>query len=452
MPAAPLRLPRSLPLPALVAAIFGFVPMHSAQATTLLVTDCSDGADSGTLRNTIAVAPPDNSTIQIPLKCSVVTVLGDIFIPNTVSNMLIVGQGASATEISAFRLGRAFYSFHTGTLTFQDVTITNGYYSKKANPLGGCIYAYGNVALDHAVVTNCAIAPLNDTTVLARGGAIFSLGNIYLSHSTVSGNTLSPTPSETSQGGGLFAAGGIYMRYSTVSGNSAYRGASAPAFSRGGGVFSAAGGVVIRNSTISGNKAEYNSAIQASGNVADGFLTIEDSTITGNVAGFTQTAGTSMAAIVTDSTIAYNRVGVTTTSQPAGLYSSAQVKMYSSIFASNTGSTGTANDVSSGAASNPLVGSHNLITATSNAMPAGTSTACPRLGHLSNNGGPTLTIPLLANSPALDTGAANGETTDQRGTGFPRPAGAAADIGAYERQPGAIDDVVFFSEFESRCD
>ncbi len=36
-------------------------------------------------------------------------------------------------------------------------------------------------------------------------------------------------------------------------------------------------------------------------------------------------------------------------------------------------------------------------------------------------------------SPAVDAGATNGQTTDQRGAGFNRILGAQADIGAFER-------------------
>jgi len=55
----------------------------------------------------------------------------------------------------------------------------------------------------------------------------------------------------------------------------------------------------------------------------------------------------------------------------------------------------------------------------------------PILGPLAANGGPTLTIALLPGSPAIDAGiTALGPATDQRG--YPRPVGAAADIGAFE--------------------
>jgi hypothetical protein len=57
----------------------------------------------------------------------------------------------------------------------------------------------------------------------------------------------------------------------------------------------------------------------------------------------------------------------------------------------------------------------------------------PLLGPLADNGGPTRTHALLPGSPAINTGSNPlGLATDQRGTGFPRVSGAAADMGAYE--------------------
>jgi hypothetical protein len=58
----------------------------------------------------------------------------------------------------------------------------------------------------------------------------------------------------------------------------------------------------------------------------------------------------------------------------------------------------------------------------------------PILGPLGNYGGSTLTVPLLAGSPAIDGGnTATAPATDQRG--HARPYGAAADIGAFESSP-----------------
>jgi hypothetical protein len=55
----------------------------------------------------------------------------------------------------------------------------------------------------------------------------------------------------------------------------------------------------------------------------------------------------------------------------------------------------------------------------------------PKLGPLTNNGGPTLTMALLPGSPAIDAGDSSlTPAMDQRGC--PRPAGLAADIGSCE--------------------
>jgi hypothetical protein len=59
-----------------------------------------------------------------------------------------------------------------------------------------------------------------------------------------------------------------------------------------------------------------------------------------------------------------------------------------------------------------------------------------KLVALANNGGPTRTHALQSDSPAIDTGSNPfGLTSDQRGDGFARVLGAAADMGAYEREP-----------------
>jgi hypothetical protein len=59
----------------------------------------------------------------------------------------------------------------------------------------------------------------------------------------------------------------------------------------------------------------------------------------------------------------------------------------------------------------------------------------PQLQPLADNGGPTRTHALRANSPAIDAGNnAAGLSFDQRGGEFPRVYGKAPDIGAFEKQ------------------
>jgi hypothetical protein len=91
------------------------------------------------------------------------------------------------------------------------------------------------------------------------------------------------------------------------------------------------------------------------------------------------------------------------------------------------GAPGTSGAAWGGTACGPLA---NTLIA-SNTPAGGDSFTDPKLGPLADNGGPTLTMALLPGSPAIDAGNTSvAPATDQRG--FPRPAGLAADLGAFE--------------------
>jgi hypothetical protein len=308
--------------------------------------------------------------------------------------------------------------------------------------------------LDHVAVTHCELNPIG-TNGVSTGGGIFAGGQVTLANSTVSDNLAFARTGGGAKGGGIFAHGGILAIYSTITNNAAFNGASSTYGSFGGGIYAyVEGPAFIIESTISGNTADFNAAMQVGSNLRISTYPVDilSSTISGNVSRQIQAVGAYAPTIVTNSTIAFNRSNRANSEAPSGLYSKQQITMNNSIFANNTAENGSNNDVASYASVNPLTGSNNLITVTTNPVPLGTLSSCPKLGHLSDNGGPTQTIALLANSPALDMGTANGQTTDQRGMGFPRTAGSATDIGAYERQAGVVDDVIIFAEFESRCD
>lgn len=90
---------------------------------------------------------------------------------------------------------------------------------------------------------------------------------------------------------------------------------------------------------------------------------------------------------------------------------------------------------------NNLIGPSSSVT-----LPPDTIGGDPMLLPLHDNGGPTRTHALRVGSPAVDAGnEVSGYTTDQRGTGFPRVVGAAADIGAFE---GVDADSIFYSGFD----
>ena len=89
----------------------------------------------------------------------------------------------------------------------------------------------------------------------------------------------------------------------------------------------------------------------------------------------------------------------------------------------------------------------NLIASANVSLPGDTLGGDPMLAPLADNGGPTWTHALLTGSPAIDTGNnAAALTTDQRGDGFVRVYGAAADIGAFESQP--VADAIFANGFD----
>ncbi len=80
----------------------------------------------------------------------------------------------------------------------------------------------------------------------------------------------------------------------------------------------------------------------------------------------------------------------------------------------------------------------------------------PRLGPLSDNGGPTLTHALLPESPAIDAGdslavAGSGDVPqfDQRGAPISRIAAGRIDIGSFESQIAPVD---FNHDHQLRCD
>jgi CSLREA domain-containing protein len=119
----------------------------------------------------------------------------------------------------------------------------------------------------------------------------------------------------------------------------------------------------------------------------------------------------------------------------------ATITLRSSIFANATGTNGSNADIAltdTQTAGTPIVTATNSlvedvgssgITATGGNVIGND----PQLAALASNGGPTQTHAITQTSPAFNTGAnPQGLANDQRGSGFPRVVGAAADIGAFE--------------------
>ena len=199
----------------------------------------------------------------------------------------------------------------------------------------------------------------------------------------------------------------------TVSGNSLGSGSA----SGGGGTFNKYGTTTLTNCTIASNTSVGGFKAGGVFNVS-GTTTLTDCTVSGNIgqsAGngtgiLNQTGTTNLVNTIVAGTVGHTDVEGAFTSQGNNLIG-------------NIGGSG----VSSGWVGTDLTGT--------SATPRN-----PLLGPLASNGGPTQTMGLLPNSPALNTGnAALAPTTDERGL----PRFGNTDIGAYE------DDFKVFTTADS---
>jgi len=229
-------------------------------------------------------------------------------------------------------------------------------------------------------------------------------------------------------GAGLFNAGATKLVNCTFSNNVA-RGS--PAF--GGAIYQSGGRLMVNGCTFVGNRAVgTNSATSFGGAIASGYvlfsgpIAITNSTFVGNSA-------TSGGAI-------YRGCGPGSTNGPVTVvncsfaensgyalancsFSSGAMLLLNTVLVSNSPANGSA----------VTDGGHNLSSDASGNFthPFSLESIDPRLGLLTNNGGPTLTMSLLADSPAIDAGNDSAApAVDQRGVS--RPAGFYSDIGAYE--------------------
>lgn len=432
---------------------------------SITVTNCDDSG-SGSLRDAVQNLAASGDVIDLTqLTCSTISLTtGSIIVAE--NDLTLRGPASDSLTIDGANdpLGYGVL-FHngTGTLEVDHLTIAHGAkYTNTSNAYaqGGCIFSSGNVTLNYSTVSNCSATAAAD---LARGGGIYAHGNVMLDHSTITGNLVHASGNSVASGGGLFVRGSLTASDSIISQNVARIDYGERSYAGGVAVI---GSAAFTDSTVSDNSSSVIGGISAyasltltgstiSGNqagAAGGLLVFDsaaiiNSTISGNVS--SRTVGAAQfygPATVYNSTIAFNRSSIY-----AGLATrGATLHLESSIIAGN-GDFGEPDDLN--AMPNTVIsGSHNLISASAVPVPPDTITACPRLGPLADNGGPTLTHALLHTSPAIDMGDNFlALPSDQRGTGFPRVFRSVADIGAFEWQ-GVADDRVFNSGFESICD
>jgi streptogramin lyase len=409
-------------------------------------------ADTGTDDDIIQLLP-GTYTLTIPNgggRHETAGLTGDLNLTQTSHRWIIQGTGPS-TVIDASQLqDRVFQIVNPGTqVFFQNLVIQGGLAQENGadgaqagttDALGGGVFDNGGaVTLDNVVLQNN----------LARGGNALYNGD---------------APGFSSRGGGLYSTGGsLTISNSTMDANAASGGTGAYddydacisdcSFPGGTGGASQGGGLYVGGSTLT----LINSTIAA--NTLHGGTGGGSRYGIGGAGGAAQGSGlwlaTGATAHVSFNTIATNQAtGGSHGSGPygylasgpatgGGLYNQATLQTSDTILARNT-VTGPGTNTSPDLAGNLGSLGYNLIGNSQGGTGFDLSDLLgvdPRLGPLQDNGGPTPTMALLPDSPAIDAGDPNfvgPPDWDQRGEGFPRISNGRVDIGAFEVQQGQI--------------
>lgn len=447
--------------------IFTFCAAAPGMAATWTVTSPGDDGSAGTLRYAIANAA-SGDTINFNLSYPATITLSSTISIGT--NLTITGPGSANLSISGGNAVQVFNVSGAITVNISDVTIENG---KTLDYGAGIENSGATLKLTDDVFSGSVAGSVNSSNYPVGGGAALANtnnGTVVISSCTFSGN-------EAIQGGALNNASGIVtITDSTVTGNTSS--------SYGGGVLNS-GTMTITNSTISAN----NNAYPGGGAYNFGSMAISDSTFSGNSAGYD---GGGVANNGTLTVVNSTFFGNNANNGPGGGISngdngSGTAEVSFTTFAANqTGSSAyTGGAVASLAGSvvlkgtilansytypKPTPNADCYVGPSSYAVPPGTisssgynlsdDSSCASFltaagdmnitsagldpNGLQNNGGPTQTVALLSNSPALDAipdsacTDLNGSAviTDQRGA--VRPQGAGCEVGAFELVPPDI--------------
>ncbi len=337
------------------------------------------------------------------------------------SNMLIQGAGAETTHIHG-QMGERVLEVYSGIqVTVAGVTISGG--QDTGGFAGGGILSQGEFTLEDSMITG---------NTASSGGGVWNSGVMTITRSLITNNTDNGNAGGAGLGGGPDTLTTLIDSAIThnVTGHS------------GGGIYTYNGNFVLINSTVSHNLntgiTSSGAGIYVSGPTAE--LTLINSTVSHNISTSTDGGGMyinfNSTAHLFNATVAYNSA-----TSGGGILNYGTVNLQNSIIAQNTATQpGSPPDCGGSALTS---GGYNLIGNDTGCTLTGVSTGMivdvdPLLGPLQDNGGETETHGLLYDSPARNTGnlggctnqSGGGLSTDQRG--FPRPVGAACDMGAFE--------------------
>jgi Chlamydia polymorphic membrane protein (Chlamydia_PMP) repeat len=442
-------------LPSLLAAALMLLP-RSAWTANLVVSNTND-TGAGSLRQAISISTSGDS-ITFATNLSGTTILltsGQLILNN---NLAIDASAlTNGIQINGSAKSRIFnVADSNATVVLTSLILTNGYATN-----GGGIYNVGTLTLNQCTLTKNQAISVN--TLVGDGGGIYSAGTLALNQCTLTGNVATDSPNSTSDGddlgGGIYGSGTMTLNQCTITGNFAYYG--------GGGIYSIYSAVnpslVMTQCTLSNN----NTSGQGGGIFISGTrTTLNQCTLAANFAGsegggicnnsaYTTlnqcTLATNLAAsggggifnpammTLNGCTLTGNVAGQPPTGNGGGIFDSSFFggTFINSIVAGNHGGNGPDIDC----VDDTLLGANIVQSFFGSFSGPAPNTNAPLLAPLGNYGGPTLTMPPLPGSPAVD-GCTNGTsftnngvvfptlTNDQRG--FPRPLGLAPDIGAVE--------------------
>jgi len=402
-----------------------------AHAATWVVDSTS--ADAGL--NACTDAPADCS---FPGAISRLAFVGDSIVftvDSTLATEVVLSRDVTIDAAGA-RLPRITVATSVGWAT---VLIRNARWENIASgwPMGGAMV----IEPQQIVTIEDSEFRYNRAGTGGKGGAIYNRGHLTVRRTLFEGNYA------PSGAGAIYAGAGptAQVLSSMLIVDSVFRGngvldPNGPGRTLGQfGAINADERIVVRGSLFEQNESRYGSAIQ-SGKV----LHIENSTFVGNRT-FESTEGGALLlggpTYIANSTIVGN-TGVT----GGGLhtYPASDTQLVNTIVADNIGASP---DISGRVYSHGYNLIRSRVGAVIDGNPPGTDIydVDPRLLPLGNYGGPTMTMGLRPDSPALNAGSdcvrfltgcggfpAAALADDQRGSGFPRMRAGSVDIGAFE--------------------
>ncbi|MGQ0618870.1 MAG: choice-of-anchor Q domain-containing protein [Panacagrimonas sp.] len=431
----------------LAIAAGALAPCSAPAATIAVSANCSlaDAITSANLNSATGGCSAGSGADTLTLPAAADLVLTEE-LPKLISDITLEGNGATvrrdptAPPFRIFSIGEVVNELLLPTVTIRNTTVSGGSAistgSSAIPGYGGGLLVFGG----HVTVTGCRVTANrgdfggglssglngNNFATLDIVNSVVS-GNQAGTGGGVNGNTFTTITGSTLSGNTALVGGGVArvasISDSVISGNRAIRG----------GGLSVKGTMTVTNSTISGNTAatfETNPGIGGGVHIDNddlirGTLNLIDSTVSGNTAavgGGLYFGDQSVGGNLSRSIVAGN------TDEGNGADEIAVNSLFDVQFTGGSNLFGHSGTTRDQAFKYFTPGPSDIVATSDGTQPTALSAI---LSPLANNGGPTETHALPANSPAIDAAGATCSSADQRGA--TRPQGAACDIGAFER-------------------